>query len=149
MWHEAQGTLNCIESVWLGKPNGPAWGEEAWRGMQIQTSPWESCSACQWIQSALGLPCALSNCACIGGEKTSLLPGPYPGTAHTQEEEEARALRARGAGELGLETQPAPWVGCAACPFKQEAFDTFARQGPQLPLSGIHLFPNSHDSKEP
>ena len=119
----------------------------AWRGMQIQTSTWESCSACQWTQLALGLPCALSDCACLGGEKTSLLPGPYPSTAHTQEE--ARALRARGAGELGLETQPAPGVGCAACPFKQEAFDMSARQGPQLPLPGIHFFPNIHDSKEP
>ena len=130
--------------------------------MQIQTSTWESCSTCQWTQLALGLPCALSDCACLGGEKTSLLPGPYPGTAHTQEDE-ARALRARGAGELGLETQPAPGVGCAACPFKQEAFDmsarqgsqlqeafdTSARQGPQLPLPGIHFFPNIHDSKEP
>lgn len=104
MWHKAQGTLNCIESVWLGKPNGPARVVEAWGGMQIQTSTWESCSACQWIQLALGLPCALSDCACLRGEKTSLLPGLYPGTAHTQEEEAARALGAGGTGELGLKT---------------------------------------------
>ena len=75
--------------------------------------------------------------------------GPYPGTAHTQEEKAARALGAGGAGELGLETRPAPGVGCAACPFKQEAFDKSTRQRPQLPWSGTHLFPNIHDSKEP
>ena len=76
MWHEAQGTLNYIESVWLGKPNRPARVEEAWRRMQIQTGTWESCSACQWIQLALGLLCALSDCASLGGEKALILAPP-------------------------------------------------------------------------
>lgn len=56
----------------------------------------------------------------LGGERANSAAKPWPGVAHTQEEEKTSTLRTGGGGEPGPETQPASQVGGAVQPRSKE-----------------------------